>query len=188
MENAVELVRGFKILQAIPNTALWDRLKQEQRLLEGDDYMLTGDQNTLMNFYPTRPIMEIAQEYVEAIWTIFEPSNYLKRCYLQSLSLGLRDPKKQNMKYPLSKGLRLLLQLIWLQGISRSSIRVQFWQQLWSIMIQKPQVLNLYLGLCAVGEHFWQYREIARERITQQLGHDPLTSYDPELKPSGNGF
>ncbi|MCF3609635.1 B12-binding domain-containing radical SAM protein, partial [Planktothrix agardhii 1033] len=42
------------ILQALPNTALWDRLKQEKRLMAGNGHP-TGDQNTLMNFIPTRP-------------------------------------------------------------------------------------------------------------------------------------
>jgi hypothetical protein len=41
-------------------------------------------------------------------------------------------------------------------------------------MLTKPQFLNMYLGLCAAGEHFWEYRALARERITQQLGFDPL--------------
>ncbi|PLZ59974.1 hypothetical protein CBP15_01895, partial [Fischerella thermalis WC442] len=53
--------------------------------------------------------------------------------------------------------------------------RLQFWQQLWAILRTKPKFLNMYLGLCAAGEHFWQYRILARERITQQLGFDPLT-------------
>jgi len=43
------------VLQALPNTALWERLKRENRLLD-DSVHPTGDQNTLMNFVPTRPI------------------------------------------------------------------------------------------------------------------------------------
>jgi hypothetical protein len=78
------------------------------------------------------------------------------------------------MQFPVGKGLRLITQLIWHQGIRRADIRGQFWRQLWTIWQKKPQVLNLYLGLCAAGEHFWEYRALARERITQQLGYDPL--------------
>jgi hypothetical protein len=78
------------------------------------------------------------------------------------------------MQFPLGKGLRLVAQLIWHQGIRRSEIRGQFWQQLWTILSKKPQVLTMYLGLCAAGEHFWEYRELARERITQQPGYDPI--------------
>ncbi|MBW4591597.1 MAG: B12-binding domain-containing radical SAM protein [Brasilonema angustatum HA4187-MV1] len=162
------------ILQALPNTALWNRLKAEQRLLEGIGGVEVGDQNTLMNFKPTRPLSEIGREYVQGFWTLYEPANYLRRCFQQCLNIGQPPEKRQTMRFPAGKGLRLVAQLIWHQGWQRSEIRVQFWQQLWTILRTKPQVLNMYLGLCAAGEHFWEYRVLARERITQQLGYDPL--------------
>jgi hypothetical protein len=81
------------------------------------------------------------------------------------------------MQFPLHKGLRLFVQLVWSQGIHRTDIRGQFWHQLWIILWNKPEVLNVYLGLCAAGEHFWEYRALAKERITQQLGYDPLARH-----------
>lgn len=162
------------LLQALPNTALWNRLRGEQRLLEGIGVTEVGDQNTLMNFTPTRPVSEIAQEYVEGFWTLYEPANYLRRCFQQCLNIVPPPGRKQTMHFTPGKGLRLVAQLIWNQGWQRPEIRVQFWQQLWVILRTKPQVLNMYLGLCAAGEHFWEYRDLARERITQQVGYDPL--------------
>ncbi len=161
------------ILQAIPNTALWQRLKQEQRLLE--DVTRSGDQNSLMNFIPTRPLTEIAREYLEALWTMYEPKNYLRRCFEHCLAITSNPKLQQNMYFPAGKALRLVAQLFWHQGWQRQDIRAQFWRQLWVILRTKPQFLNMYLGLCAAGEHFWEYRILARERITQQLGFDPLT-------------
>jgi Domain of unknown function (DUF4070) len=158
----------------LPNTALWTRLQQEQRLIEGVGVTEAGDQNTLMNFLPTRPIAEIAREYVEGFWKMYEPTNYLRRCFQQCLNLGSQSGRKQTMRLSLRNKLRLVVQLIWHQGLRRSAIRGQFWRQLWIILLKKPQVLNLYLGLCAAGEHFWEYRVLARERITQQLGYDIL--------------
>jgi radical SAM superfamily enzyme YgiQ (UPF0313 family) len=174
------------ILQALPNTALWKRLQKEQRLLEsrGIGGTEVGDQNTLMNFIPTRSIDEIAREYVEGLWMLYEPSNYLRRCFQQCLSIGSLEQRKQTMQFSPGKGLRLVAQLIWHQGLRRPEIRGQFWQQLWAILLTKPQVLNMYLGLCAAGEHFWEYRALARERITQQLGYDPLNvSVLPKQEP-----
>ena len=75
------------VLQALPNTALWQRLTQEQRLLESLGAVEVGDQNSLMNFTPTRPMAEIAKEYVDALWTMYEPKNYLKRCLQQCLNI-----------------------------------------------------------------------------------------------------
>ncbi|HEY9727655.1 MAG TPA: B12-binding domain-containing radical SAM protein [Chroococcales cyanobacterium] len=162
------------ILQALPNTALWNRLQSEQRLVESIGVTEVGDQNSLMNFVPTRPVAEIAREYVEGFWTLYEPANYLRRCFQQCLSIGSHSERKQTMQFSPGKGLRLVTQLIWHQGLRRPEIRGQFWRQLWTILLKKPQVLNMYLGLCAAGEHFWEYRALARERITQQLGYDPL--------------
>ncbi|MBD2185914.1 B12-binding domain-containing radical SAM protein [Planktothrix sp. FACHB-1355] len=172
------------ILQALPNTALWNRLQKEERLIQGLGATEVGDQNTLMNFVPTRPIAEIAKEYVEGFWTLYEPTKYLRRCFQQCLSISSRADRKQTMQFSPGKGLGLIAQLIWHQGIRRPEIREQFWRQLWTILRRKPQVLNMYLGLCAAGEHFWEYRALARERITEQLGYDPLkVSVKAESEP-----
>jgi radical SAM superfamily enzyme YgiQ (UPF0313 family) len=173
------------ILQALPNTALWNRLQGEERLIEGVGVTATGDQNTLMNFVPTRPIAEIAREYVEGFWTLYEPANYLRRSFQQCLNIVPPARGTQTMQVPLGRQLRLVAQLIWHQGLRRPEIRGQFWRQLWTLLLKKPQVLNMYLSLCAVGEHFWEYRVLARERITQQLGYDPLeVSVVPKLEPT----
>ncbi|WP_299491210.1 B12-binding domain-containing radical SAM protein [Acaryochloris sp. IP29b_bin.137] len=165
------------ILQSLPNTALWERLKKERRLI-GEEGHPTGDQNTLMNFVPTRPIAEIAKEYVEGFWTMYEPQNYLRRCLDQCLNIRSLRRQRQTMQFPLGKGLRLVAQIFWYQGIRRPETRRQFWNQLWIILLKKPQMLNMYLGLCAAGEHFWEYRVLARERIAQQLD---LMSEQPPL-------
>jgi len=173
------------VLQALPNTALWQRLTQEQRLLDSLGAIEVGDQNSLMNFTPTRPMAEIAKEYVDALWTMYEPKNYLKRCLQQCLNITANPKLQQNMYFPPGKGLRLVAQLIWHQGIRRSEIRAQFWQQLWIILRTKPQFLNMYLGLCAAREHFWEYRALARQRITQQISYDPLRETAlPEQEPA----
>lgn len=163
------------ILQAPPNTALWERLQKEGRLIENSGCVESGDQNTLMNFVPTRPRNEIAREYVDALWKMYEPSAYLKRCFQHCLKITPNAYLQQPLYFPLGKAFRLLTRLLWKQGIRTEKIRYQFWAQLFQMARRKPQFLSLYLGLCAAGEHFWEYRVLARERITQQLGHDPLT-------------
>lgn len=166
------------ILQALPNTDLWERLKRENRLLHTQtDVLEVGDQNTLMNFVPTRALDEIAQDYLTTLWTLYEPAHYLRRCFQHCLALTPNPRLSQNMHFSLSKGLRLFLQVIWTQGICRAGIRGQFWRQLWSILIHRPRSLNLYIGLCATGEHFDEYRRLAKERIMQQIGYDPLRNF-----------
>ncbi|HEY9837079.1 MAG TPA: DUF4070 domain-containing protein, partial [Vampirovibrionales bacterium] len=97
-----------------------------------------------------------------------------RRCFQQCLNIVPHRGRKQNMHFPTGKGLGLVARLIWHQGIRRPEIRGQFWQQLWTLWRTQPQVINLYLGLCAAGEHFWEYRVLARTRLTEQLSFDPM--------------
>jgi Domain of unknown function (DUF4070) len=110
---------------------------------------------------------------------LYEPASYLSRCLEQCLNLNVPKGLHQHMKLPLLRGMRVLAQLFWHQGFRRPNLRRQFWQQLWTILRQKPQVLSLYLTLCLTGEHFWEYRRVARDRIAQQLGYDPLIASMP---------
>jgi hypothetical protein len=163
---------------------------KEDRLIENySDH--TGDANTLMNFVPTRPISEITKEYVESLWSLYEPRRYLKRCLDQCLNISNFKQKPEKQKkfaitpsffleitqfFSLEKGIKFFIRLAWHQGICRPEIRSQFWSQLGTILVKKPQMFGIYLGLCAAGEHFWEYRIVTRERIAEQLGHDPLDS------------
>lgn len=162
------------ILQAPPNTALWTRLEQESRLLPDADNGC-GDQNTLMNFVPTRPVEEIGVEYVTAVWRMYEPRAYLERSLRHCLAITPQKYGSQKPPLPLMKSISVLTKLIWSQGISRPDIRGKFWSNLFELSRSKPTMLPLYLSLCAAGEHFWEYRELARVRISEQLGFDPLT-------------
>ncbi len=160
------------ILQALPRTALWERLKKENRL-HIDERTPVGDQNTLTNFDPTRPINEIAEEYVSGFWQMYEPSQYLYRCLRQCLNISVHQ-QKRTMRFPLGKGLSLIAQVIRLQGVQRRGIRLQFWRQLVEILWKNPKMFNVYIGLCAAGEHFWDYREVVKDKISEQMGYDLL--------------
>jgi radical SAM superfamily enzyme YgiQ (UPF0313 family) len=51
--------------------------------------------------------------------------------------------------------------------------------------IQKAVQLGKKVGLCAAREHFWEYRALARQRITQQISYDPLRETAlPEQEPA----
>ncbi|QHV00688.1 B12-binding domain-containing radical SAM protein [Synechocystis sp. CACIAM 05] len=155
----------FAMLQALPNTALWHRLKRENRLL--DESKGNINQTTLMNFIPTRPLEDIANEYVEAFWELYDPHGYLDRNYRCFLKLGA--PKcKTAFKLPNLVDLKALAIVIWRQGIKRDT-RFRFWHHAFGILRHNPAVFEHYITLCAHNEHFLQYREIVRQEIGEQL-------------------
>lgn len=165
VENATIPTAMFGMLQALPNTALWDRLKKEGRLLENTKQDI--NQTTLINFIPTRNVEDIAKEYIETFWSLYEPNIYLDRVYRCFLKLG--KPKcKPPAKLPSLTDLKALLIVIWRQGIKRHT-RWKFWHHLFNIIKHNPEVWEHYLTICAHNEHFLEYRQIVKQQIEAQL-------------------
>ncbi|KAF3887497.1 MULTISPECIES: B12-binding domain-containing radical SAM protein [Nostocales] len=152
------------MLQALPSTALWERLQKEGRLQNGKANI---NQTTLTNFIPTRPIKELAGEYVRCFWKLYEPKRYLARVFRHFMAMK-PTPHKKKFRIPQFKYIRALLIIFWRQGIKRNT-RFQFWRQLFSILWHNPGVFEAYFISCAHLEHFIEYREIVREEIEAQL-------------------
>ena len=165
----------FSMLQALPDTALWKRLEKEERL-----HPQTADinQTTLMNFIPTRPIEDIAREYMEGFWELYEPSRFLKRAYRHYMMMA--DTKhhggKQKMQW---LEIRALLTILLQQGFIRKT-RWLFWQNLIGIWKYKRSRLTEYIAVCARLEHFLEYRQIVLEQIQRQLS-DPLMAQERNM-------
>ncbi len=159
----------FSMLQALPDTALSHRLEKEGRLRGTADGNI--NQTTLMNFVPTRPLEDIAIEYMDAFDELYEPSKFLDRTYRHYLMLGeaTYPYKGEGRKKPISLlVLRALLIICWRQGVVRST-RWQFWRNLWSMYKLNPGGVSSYLVTCAQIEHFLEYRGIVRREIESQL-------------------
>lgn len=153
----------FSMLQALPHSALWHRLGREGRLL-GEDARLNPD--TLMNFVPTRPLAEIAREYADTMWRIYDPRAFLDRTYRHFVMLGPprwqpseREPVRHSWR-----DVKVLLTLCWRQGVARST-RWRFWHHLVSLWRRNPRVLSQYVVISAHIEHFLEYRETVRRRV-----------------------
>ncbi|MFE1747337.1 B12-binding domain-containing radical SAM protein [Coleofasciculus sp. H7-2] len=158
----------FSMLQALPDTALWHRLKKEGRM-RGESGNL--NQTTLMNFVPTRPLEEIAREYIDAFWTLYDPERFLDRTYRHFRILGEatypNKGKRAKKKIDLVV-IRALLIICWRQGVLRKT-RWQFWRNLFSMYRHNRGGISSYLAVCAQIEHFVEYRQIVKEQIEAQL-------------------
>jgi radical SAM superfamily enzyme YgiQ (UPF0313 family) len=161
----------LNILQALPNTNLWDRLQKEGRLIEGRS---SGDtQDFLLNYVPARPAAEIIGEYRAAIDRLYEPSRYLERAYRYFLAMrptrrALADENGDIQKSLVAepsrfqrtklRDLAVLLRLIWGHGVV-AGYRSQFWRQLLGIYRQNPSRLVKYLICLGIGENMFRHRE-----------------------------
>jgi radical SAM superfamily enzyme YgiQ (UPF0313 family) len=158
----------FSMLQALPDTALWHRLEKEGRLRNSSGNI---NQTTLMNFVPTRPLEEIAREFVDAFYQLYDPERFLDRTYRHYRILGEATyPKKgKGSKKPMNwVTIRALMTICWRQGVLRST-RWQFWRNLWNMWQHNRGGVSSYLVVCAQIEHFLEYREIVTREIEGQL-------------------
>jgi hypothetical protein len=162
----------FSMLQALPNTELWHRLAREGRLLDREVHL---NQTSLLNFAPTRPVEEIADEYVSGFHQLFEPERYLERTYRHYRVLGEADvhsnPNRRKIKAPKPKcpaAARAMRKVIWRQGVVRRT-RWAFWVRLWQMFRHNPGGVGSYLSLCSYIEHFLPYRERVKSEIDKQL-------------------
>ena len=157
----------FSMLQALPDTALWHRLEKEGRLL---GIVADINQTTLINFIPTRSIEDIANEYVDGFWKLYDPRTFLNRAYRCYRILGQANyPKKNRTAKKLDwSSIRAVLVIIWRQGIIRGT-RWTFWTNLLSMLYHNKGGVISYLTMCAYLEHFIEYRKIVKDQITAQL-------------------
>lgn len=180
----------FSMLQALPDTALWHRLEKEGRL---GKKKADGNQITLLNFIPNRPIEEIAQEYVNAFWDLYDPQRYLDRTYQHYRMLGNapchkeRKKKKLKIKEKTSwKDKRQLIKAAFIicfkQGLQRKT-RYTFWFYLWSMYRHNPGGVVSYLTVCAQIEHFLEYRQIIKTQIEHHLATQITLPADTKTSP-----
>ena len=166
------------MLQALPNTGLWHRLEKEGRLIQEKTDAKGVNQTNLLNFVPTRPIRDIANEYVDAFCRLYEPNAYIDRVTHYYLKMGL--PRWQQYvpaafgkaSLPAWNDVRALLIVIWRQGIKRNT-RLRFWRSLLKVARQNPGVLEQFLVVLAHNEHFLEYRSVVTREIQEQLAALP---------------
>jgi radical SAM superfamily enzyme YgiQ (UPF0313 family) len=156
-------------LMALPNTCLWDRLKQEGRLVDRKIAM-EGEQ---LNYIPTRPEAEILDEYASAVDYLFEPARFLARTYRyfrgmrptrRALTHGPRKMplvqirKERPSPRDILEKVDHAARIIWRHGI-RAAHRGQFWSQLVGIYRHNPSRLRKYLICLGMGESLFRLRE-----------------------------
>jgi initiation factor 1A len=170
-------------------------LEKEGRLIQERADAKGVNQTNLLNFKPTRPIQDIAHEYVDAFCRLYEPNAYIDRVQHYYLKMG-RPRWQQYVASALGKpalpswtDIRALAIVIWRQGFLRDT-RWRFWSSLLTIARANPRNFEQFLVTLAHNEHFQEYRAVVKLEIEQQLAllpPDPSAGVasDPrELQPA----
>jgi len=163
------------LVYAFPGTALWQRLKKEGRLLNGDSFEVTDWKKLRMNFVPTRPPSDIIREYVNIYEKLYEPASYLRRSYLHLAQMG-PPPDNVPFKVPDAFEMGVLFKTALRWGLF-SKTRLQFWMLIAKLLLDFNRTrFSLFIRSCVVLE---RYLDMKRD-LWRQLGELDLQALQPE--------
>ena len=140
------------ILQAMPGTRLYDRLKQEGRLLD----KASGDNvDGTTNIIPSMSLDRLREGYKHILDHIYSPKHYYRR-----LKTFLREYKAPKIRAPL----RFEDVLAFFRATFRLGIlgkeRFQFWRLLVWTQLHRPQLFSLAVTLAIYGQHYRRICEL----------------------------
>lgn len=150
-ESAIPLAM-VGLLNALPETQLWRRLKQEGRLL-GES---TGD-NTgyALNFVPRMNAAHLLEGYRRIMETIYQPREYYQRALDCLKRVPITGPRLQS---DFLKDFAAFSRVVFKLGF-RESERKAFWQYLYHVFTEHREKLPQAMRLAAMGYHFRKLTE-----------------------------
>ena len=139
------------LLNALPDTDLYDRLEAEQRILG----QTTGN-NThafAMNFRPARPEADVLRDYKHVLERAYpaDMKAYFQRCAV----LRQRWPEKTTRRQNLSLGWKLKVVAKYLWAVAASPYRFSALGFLLKTLAVKPSFIEQAIELGVKGHHHW---------------------------------
>ncbi len=133
------------LLNALPQTRLWKRLKSEKRLTKE----ITGENTDgSLNFIPKMGSKKLLEGYKHIISSIYSPKLYYKR--IDTMVRNYRPSVRGKLSMAM---LRAFFRSMWVIGI-RSSSRFYYWKLLIKTLIRKKQCFSVAVEAAIHGHHF----------------------------------
>ena len=134
------------LLQALPQTKLWQRLKREGRL----ETAATGNNTEAVLNFKTKLNREFLQTgYRDLMKRLYEPKVYYQRI---RTFLETHRPRGPRLRVSLSD-FQAFLKSFWMLGIWERG-RHNYWRFFWSVLLRRPRQLRQAIELAVIGYHF----------------------------------
>ena len=156
------------LLNAPRGTRLYQRLKQENRLLKG----ISGDNTDCsINFIPKMDYEILINGYKHILNTIYSPKQYYERVKIFLKEYQPRGKGWGKIEFNHLKG---LVKSMWILGVKEKGRRY-YWKLFVSTLLKNPRTFPLSISLAVYGFHF---RKVVEKYIS--------TPVEEPLKTSGN--
>lgn len=134
------------LLNALPKTRLWHRLKAEGRLL-GE---ATGENTdcTKLGYVPKMGKEKLVEGYKKIISTIYSPKYYYQR-----IDVFLKNYRPTVKSRITKEDVAAFLRSVWSIGIV-SPARLRYWKLILKTSLTKPRAIPIVIELAIMGLHF----------------------------------
>ncbi|HTY09363.1 MAG TPA: DUF4070 domain-containing protein [Candidatus Edwardsbacteria bacterium] len=135
------------LLQALPKTNLYHRLKRENRLTT-----ISSGVNTdfTMNFTPTMNLQDLQSGYKRIVQTIYAPGNYYQR--IKTFLRDYRPPRLQQPHLSMDRLFAFVRSIVVLGIWSKE--RRQYWGLFFWTIFTRPKLFPMAITLAIYGYHF----------------------------------
>jgi radical SAM superfamily enzyme YgiQ (UPF0313 family) len=167
--NSIPLIEVAQVY-AYPGTALWQRLKEENRLLYAEKEDVLQCNNLKMNFVPTRSAEEIQREFLNAMAALYGHSTFLDRAFNHFLAMRPAPVPFYPSKVQWSEIKILIITLVqW--GLVRNT-RTKFWRMLLKAYRRLDmRRFFLFIRSCVALEHYVDLEQECRSMLGPVTGH-----------------
>jgi len=158
------------LLTALPNTQLTRRLAREGRLPEGYSIQRPGDADQAtsgLNFTPSRPRVEILEDYASIVRRLYLPRRYFGRVLTLARRLR-RTPKQLGSTRGRRREVTALATVGWRLGFGRETAW-HFWRTLVGVLLTRPRNFEAAVHLMALFLHFRKHTRFVLERLERDI-------------------
>jgi radical SAM superfamily enzyme YgiQ (UPF0313 family) len=157
------------LLQAIPHTQLYRRLKHEGRLLENASLRVNTTVEGL-NFIPKGEMTkrEYLQRYQELVQEIYGAQAYFERIMPALLTLRNITPRRV-ISRQWRRYFRILLRLFYHLGLRASGARRYFWKTFFQVLRKNPAALEAWGYDCFYFHHLNQHANYIQRALSSYL-------------------
>jgi radical SAM superfamily enzyme YgiQ (UPF0313 family) len=136
------------LLNAPRGTRLYQRLKKEERLLEG----ISGDNTDCsMNFVPKMGREKLINGYRHVLTTIYSSKQYYKR--VKIFLKEYKPRRKKGITQLRLRHIRALIRSMWVLGVLERD-RWHYWRFFISTLLKNPRSFPMSMSLAVYGFHF----------------------------------
>jgi radical SAM superfamily enzyme YgiQ (UPF0313 family) len=144
------------LLNALPNTRLWNRLKEENRLAFDTAETTGNNTEANINFVPAMDRQKLIEGYRELVKAIYSPALYYERvcrfleCY--------RPARREKLQF---RHVMAFLKSIIYNGLfGNGASQLYYWKMFWNTVLFRPRAFSVAMTMMIFGEHF---RKVARK-------------------------